>query len=212
MFFILNLIIIFSIHYLIHYNLPEKIRWYANHAISNGIIVTATYKDSIRLLFCESECQNLKPHGGIPYSWSGYDDIELIMVSNMLILHGYHIYFFDNLRLIDYLHHYLMMFIIMIAYFMNSGVYMSYFLFFICGLPGMIDYSVLALEADRKEEKRINTYLNNYIRSPGIIFGMGLMWKDTFHINNLYILLSYTVLYWNSQYFNYSIISNYYSK
>lgn len=211
MIFILNLIAISSVHYFFHSILPEKVRWYGNHAVSNAIIVLASWRDSLRLLSCESGCQSLKPHGGLPYSWTGYDDIELIMVSNMMILHGYHICFFDNLRAIDYIHHYVMMFIIMIAYFMNSGIYMSYFLFFICGFPGMIDYSLLALGVNRKEEKRINTYLNNYIRAPGIVFGMGLMWKDTFHINHLYTLMSYLTLFWNAQYFNYEIIKNYYS-
>ena len=62
---------------------------------------------------------------------------------------------------------------------------MSYFLFFICGLPGMIDYGMLAIGYDRREEKRINTYLNNYLRSPGIIFGLGILWRDISHISSL---------------------------
>ena len=211
---ILNLIFISGVHYLLHHKIfdgwKESSKWYGNHVVSNMIIVLSTFKDSLRLLNCRGNCQALKPKGGVIYSWTEYDDIEILLVSNMLILHSYHIYFFKNLRLIDYIHHYVMMLIIMIAYFMDSGVYMSYFLFFVCGLPGMIDYSLLALEIDRNEEKRINTYLNNYLRAPGIIFGMGLMWKDTFSLQPLYTLLSFLTLYWNSQYFNYEVIKNYY--
>ena len=212
--FIVNLFFVSGLHYLLH-NLvfsgwKENCKWYANHAISNTIIILSTFNDSLRLLNCENNCQSLKPRGGIIYEWTGYNNIELIMVSNMLVLHGYHIYFFENLRTIDYIHHIVMMAIIIIAYFMNSGVYMSYFLFFVCGLPGMIDFSLLALEIDRKEEKRINTYLNNYLRAPGIIFGMGLMWKDTFSLQPIYTLLSFFTLFWNAQYFNYEVIKNYY--
>ena len=98
------------------------------------------------------------------------------------------------------------------AYMMNVGVYMSYFLFFVCGLPGMIDYGMLALAYDRKEEKRINTYLNNYLRAPGIMFGMGMLWKDSFHVSPFYVFMSFTSMFWNAQYFNYEVIKNYYLK
>lgn len=213
--FITNLFAISGLHTFLHFslfkNLKESTKWYANHAISNLIIVLTTFQDSLRLLNCQQNCQNLKPYGGYLYSFSGYNNIELIMVTNMMILHSYHILLFDNLRFIDYVHHILMMLIIFVAYFMKSGVYMSYFLFFVCGLPGLIDYSILALNVNRKTEKRINTYLNNYIRSPGIIFGLGLMWKDTFDICYFYVISSYLVLFWNAMYFNYDVIKNYYS-
>ena len=45
------------------------------------------------------------------------------------------------------------------------------------GLPGGIDYLLLILVKIGKiksiEEKRINTYLNNYIRAPGILILIG---------------------------------------
>ena len=212
--FVSNFIFISGLHYFFHSKVfskvKESIKWYANHAISNAIIVLTTFSDSMRLMNCKQDCHLLKPFGGPIYSWTGYNNIELIMVTNMLVLHSYHILYFENLRMIDYIHHIVMMMIIWIAYLMDSGVYMSYFLFFVCGLPGMIDYSLLAIGFNRKKEKKINTYLNNYVRAPGIIFGMGLMWKDTFHISGLYTLLSYIVLFWNAQYFNYEVIKNYF--
>tara|TARA_R110000851_G_scaffold207858_1_gene360216 strand:- start:205 stop:855 length:651 start_codon:yes stop_codon:yes gene_type:complete len=212
--FVANFIFITSLHYFFHSKVfskvKENIKWYANHAISNSIIVLTTFSDSIRLMNCKQDCHLLKPLGGPIYSWSDYNNIELIMVTNMLVLHSYHLLYFENLRMIDYIHHILMMMIIWVAYLMNSGIYMSYFLFFVCGLPGMIDYSLLSIGFNRKKEKKINTYLNNYIRAPGIIFGMGLMWKDTYHTNSFYTLVSYLVLFWNAQYFNYEVIKNYF--
>lgn len=197
-------------HHSIYSGLKENIKWYLNHTIVNAVMVLTTTKDAFKLLACKTDCYQIKPEGGIIYSWYGYDNIELIMLSNMLLLHGYHLCFFDNLRGIDYLHHILMMFVLTMAYAMNVGVYMSYFLFFICGLPGMIDYGMLAVSYDRQEEKRINTYLNNYLRAPGITFGMGMLWRDSFHISKLNVLLSFLTLFWNAQYFNYEIIKNFY--
>tara|TARA_A100001015_G_C14954090_1_gene697995 strand:- start:505 stop:1155 length:651 start_codon:yes stop_codon:yes gene_type:complete len=214
MLFIINLTAVSYLIYQIHYKVLGKyrdnIRWYTNHTLINGLMVLTTTKDLFSLLDCEKSCYSLKPLGGPLYSWYGYQNIELIMLSNMLLLHGYHIFFFKNLRGIDYLHHILMMTVLIMAYMMNVGVYMSYFLFFICGLPGMIDYGLLAIDYDRREEKRINTYLNNYLRAPGIMFGMGMLWKDSFHISPFYVFISFLAMFWNAQYFNYEIIKSYY--
>lgn len=215
MLFILNLITVSSLLYYTHYNVfskcKENIKWYINHTIINFLMVLTTTSDSIRLLECKEECHQIKPYGGIIYSWHGYDNIELIMLSNMLLLHGYHLLLFNNLRVIDYLHHILMMVILTMAYMMNVGVYMSYFLFFICGLPGMIDYSMLSLQYNRRTEKRINSYLNNYIRAPGIMFGLGMFWRDIKRISLFYVSFSFVTLFWNAQYFNYEVIKSYYS-
>ena len=216
MLFLINLVGMSSLLYYTHYNLfqglRDNIKWYMNHTLMNAIMVSMTTRDSIRLLNCQEKCYEIKPFGGPLYSWSGYQNIELIMLSNMLLLHGYHIFLFDNLRGIDYLHHIVMMLVLYMAYMMNVGIYMSYFLFFICGLPGMIDYGMLAIAYDRREEKRINTYLNNYLRSPGIMFGVGMFWKDSFHISPFYLFIGFLTMFWNAQYFNYEVIKSYYSR
>ena len=204
-----------SFFYLMHYKvlnkITESIKWYTTHSIMNGVMVVTTFKDSLTLLNCKTDCYLIKPRGGFLYKWYDYDNIELIMLSNMILLHGYHIFFFNNLRGIDYIHHIVMILVLMTAYMINVGIYMSYFLFFICGLPGMIDYGLLSIGYNRREEKRINTYLNNYLRAPGIMFGMGMFWKDSFHISTFFIFMSFTTMFWNAQYFNYEIIKNYYS-
>ena len=216
MLFLINLVGMSSLLYYTHYNLfqglRDNIKWYMNHTLMNAIMVSMTTRDSIRLLNCQEKCYEIKPFGGPLYSWYNYSNIEFIMLSNMLLLHGYHIFLFDNLRGIDYLHHILMMLVLIMAYMMNVGVYMSYFLFFICGLPGMIDYGMLAIAYDRREEKRINTYLNNYLRAPGIMFGLGMLWKDSFHISPFYVFMSFLAMFWNAQYFNYEVIKSYYLK
>lgn len=215
MLFIGNILVISYLLKYTHFNLmsgfKENIKWYFNHAWLNGLIVLTTSKDSIHLLKCRADCHLVKPIGGVIYSWTGYNDIELIMLSNVIMLHCYHIFCFQNLRAIDYIHHIVMMITLTFAYLMNIGIYMSYFLFFTCGLPGLVDYSMLAIVYNRKEEKRINTYLNNYLRAPGIMFGMGLIWKDAFQFSSLTIFMSFLAMFWNAQYFNYEVIKSYYS-
>lgn len=214
MLFIVNLIVVSYLfkwsHYTFLKGVKENTKWYFNHAIMNCHMVFTTIDDSFELLKCSEECHEIKPKGGLIYRLTGYENIELIMVTNMFILHSYHMFLFDNLRVIDYIHHIVMMIVLIMAYTMNVGIYMSYFLFFICGLPGMIDYGMLATGYDRREEKRINTYLNNYLRSPGIIFGLGMLWRDTSHISSLTVLMSFMTLFWNAQYFNYEVIKSYY--
>ena len=199
MLFIVNLIIVSYIFKWSHYTLldgvKENTKWYFNHALMNCHMVFTTVEDSVKLLKCSENCHKIKPTGGFIYSLTGYENIELIMVTNMLILHGYHMLLFENLRAIDYIHHVVMMIVLMLGYIMNVGIYMSYFLFFICGLPGMIDYGMLAIGHNRREEKRINSYLNNYIRSPGIIFGLGMLWRDVSHVSQLTVLMSFLTLF-----------------
>ena len=214
MLLIYNIIVMSGLFYTVHYKaldkVKENIKWYTNHAITNCLMVLTTYSDSLTLLDCRQDCHLIKPTGGPLYRWYGYNDIEFIMLTNVIILHFYHIFCFQNLRVIDYIHHIVMMITLTCAYMMNIGIYMSYFLFFTCGLPGTIDYSMLAIGYNRREEKRINTYLNNYLRAPGVMFGLGLLWKDIFHFSSLTIFMSFLAMFWNAQYFNYEVIKSYY--
>ena len=104
-----------------------------------------------------------------------------------------------------------MLIVLTMSYVFEAGCYMSMFMFFLSGLPGLIDYSLLALEVDRKTEKRINLYLNNYIRSPGIIFTLGLYWRDTTNIGFWSLLIGYGLLFWNATYFNLDVVRSYYT-
>ena len=99
MLFLINLVGMSVLIYYTHYNLfsglRENIKWYMNHTLMNAVIVLMTTKDSARLLQCKTDCYQIKPFGGPLYSWYNYDDIELIMLTNMLLLHGYHIFLFE---------------------------------------------------------------------------------------------------------------------
>ena len=55
--------------------------------------------------------------------------------------------------------------------------------FFGTGLPGGINYLCLYLMKNnymnKLTEKKINSYLNNYVRAPGLIITSYILWKDS---------------------------------
>lgn len=208
---------------LLHYSIDrvlvkerESIRWFRNHVISNIIIVCLTFQDMIRLLECKNNCLELKQEGGFlmtsnyPKSNFSLTPSEMI-VSVTSALHLYHLLFFNNLRTIDYMHHYLMLIVLAMSYLFQAACYQSMFMFFLSGLPGLIDYYLLSKRVERKIEKKVNVYLNNYIRSPGIIFTMGLYWRDIMDAGFWSLLIGYGLLYWNATYFNLDVSRSYYS-
>jgi len=207
-----------SLHCTIDYllqNTKESKKWFINHVISNTFIVSITFQDMIRLLSCTDRCGELVQQGGFlfPHYEEGEDKItpSEAIVGITSALHLYHLLFFENLRRIDYMHHYLMLIVLAMSYLFQAACYQSMFMFFLSGLLGLIDYGMLSLGVERKTEKRINVYLNNYLRAPGIIFTMGLYWRDVRKVSGLIsLLVGYGLLFWNATYFNLDVTRSYY--
>ena len=203
-----------TIDYLLQ-NTKESKKWFINHVISNTFIVSITFQDMIRLLSCTDRCGELVQQGGFLFPY--YEEEDKITPSEAIVgitsaLHLYHLLFFENLRTIDYMHHYLMLIVLAMSYLFQAACYQSMFMFFLSGLPGLIDYGMLSLGVNRKTEKRINVYLNNYLRAPGIIFTMGLYWRDVRKVSGLIsLLVGYGLLFWNATYFNLDVTRSYYS-
>ena len=88
-------------------------------------------------------------------------------------LHLYHILMYiKKLRYDDWLHHGLMIFVALpIGNYFGPTKLLSHSMFYTTGLPGMVDYTCLSLVRNKKmqrlTEKKINRYLNTYIRNPG---------------------------------------------
>jgi len=207
-----------NIFLLLHYSIGkslknerESIKWFQNHVVSNSIIVCLTFQDMIRLLRCRENCLELQQEGGFLMTSNLSLTPSEMIVSVTSALHLYHLLFFDNLRTIDYMHHYLMLIVLAMSYLFKAACYQSMFMFFLSGLPGLIDYYLLSKRVERKIEKKVNVYLNNYIRSPGIIFAMGLYWRDIMDVGFWSLLIGYGLLYWNATYFNLDVTRSYYS-
>jgi hypothetical protein len=92
----------------------------------------------------------------------------------------------------------------------HGGALLGYSLFFTTGLPGGIGYFMLFLCKNgifsRENEKRINTFTQVWIRSPGCVshaaFTMAYLSVIPYNFYMYYSILIVAFLnYWNGQYF-----------
>jgi hypothetical protein len=133
--------------------------YYLLHALHNAAVVVMTWPDVVATV--------TDVHGLSAYP------ANVGAAALVTGLHVYHIVRYRaTLRFDDWLHHALM-----IGVCIPSGLafattpLMGYALFFTTGLPGGISYASLFLQRngwlERLTEKRINTAMNVWIRSPG---------------------------------------------
>ena len=191
-------------------------RYYINHFISNSIIIYNT-------IYCVSNsymflCDN---NMFLCDSNTNCNDNNINLSKNIIYaLHFYHIlWYFNKLRFDDWLHHIIMILIVLpISYFTECPNLIGHSFFFLIGLPGGIDYVLLFLVRNniinKITEKKINRELNLWIRCPGCIASSVLIYIN---INqNIYntatIICSYIIMiaiYWNGIYFMNQTVSNY---
>jgi hypothetical protein len=173
--------------------------YYAIHAFHNACIVYLTTGEVIHTLLDFNSIQTQPVN---------YTALELVFA-----LHLYHILMYWNkFRFDDWLHHILMIGVALpIGGLVPAGSLLGYSLFFTTGLPGGIDYGLLFLVRnlliDKETQKRVNSRLAIWIRSPGCI---SLATFALAHISVhpeasiMFVLGCYVVAflnYWNGQYF-----------
>ncbi len=186
--------------------------YYLLHAINNGVVVHECYRDVLTCYLNFSEYTNSSLPNNCIYM--------------TISLHLYHIIVYKNsLRFDDWLHHILMIGIIMplVGFFHTGGIIVSHGMFYTTGLPGGIDYTLLFLNRNniivsRKCEKYINTILNAWIRCPGCIITsvfvliMTQSYKNIIQTHQLFAAWCIIIiLYWNGVYFMKDVLRNYYS-
>lgn len=210
----------------IDYMLSKKLQgsYYIIHACNNACIIALTLFDTLDLY-------------KDPYQSFTYSDTAQYASSLTYGLHLYHILMYiKKLRYDDWLHHGLMIFVALpIGNYFGATKLLSHSLFYTTGLPGMIDYACLSLVRNKKmerlTEKRINRYLNTYIRNPGctihsyitLISLMGYnavisttinsatssMYEPTV-LNITICLISTAIVFWNGVYFMDQVVGNLY--
>ena len=121
----------------------------------------------------------------------------------------------------DLYHHFISVFLCTPLCYVYNKKGLACYLFFNTGLPGGIDYLLLVLVKNNKikglTEKKINSYLNTYIRMPGGLITSYLVYKDAYQYNNSVLitmgmyLLSF-IIYMNSAFFGKLAIENYAEK
>lgn len=192
-----------------------KARYFAIHVLANTIV---TVTSAPGLWFSISEPG--RAIYSIEFSYWAFS-------ANMAI-HFYHIAAFNNLTWLDWLHHG-----IMTGLFSPIGLIHDKVLgpacdinnFFACGFPGGTDYALLFAVKhgwiSSMTEKRWNTVLNVWIRSPGIVYSASFAWMTIFaknpdatmfHPARLFELSLAGMAVWNAQYFLERVVGNYYVK
>lgn len=193
--------------------------YYFVHCIHNGLIVMSTFNDVINTFMHFKDLEVF--------------DTNMISVQLCFALHFYHLlYYWRKFLFDDWLHHGLMIGIALpLGVYLPSSTLLGFSLFFTTGLPGGIDYFLLFLVRNNwlnpLIEKRVNTFLNVWIRSAGCAAHAAFVIAYTFNQNTNnktltqmnneveYNLKFYASLvtgcltYWNGQYFMERVVSDY---
>lgn len=181
--------------------------YYFIHSINNAIVV---YYALPALSFSVKNLYNFKEYTGGP---------ECVILT--FALHAYHIIeYFNKLTYYDYLHHGTMCFIALpLGICFNSGSLMDYSLFFLTGLPGAIDYMLLFLVRnefiEKLTEKKINNFINLWIRCPGSISQVtmsAIVYSNNNIINDIekyFVFITSILVFWNGIYFMNLVVSDY---
>ena len=139
----------------------QEARYYALHALVNLIVVILIIPDIMRFL--------ADPLAGLE---GEYTDGPLAMTVGLHIFHC--LSQAKKLTAVDWAHHLISnMLVSFLCFPFRYGPLTNWALFFVCGLPGGIDYLLLFLVKQqllgKGQEKSINRVLNMWIRLPGIV-------------------------------------------
>lgn len=128
----------------------QRSRWFLLHALSNHYIMTNSYSDMIFCLKDPVICSNT--------DWSDNSKNAFLMCT---VVHLYHCLFF-KLTFDDVIHHGMMLFICGPLAYHTNKITATASLFFLSGLPGLIDYTLLwvfkCLEFNHNIRKYIYTW------------------------------------------------------
>ena len=184
-------------------------RYYANHALANAAIVSLTAKDAL-------DCYLMK-----------FDATSESLYTPKAIVYGLHCYhmlmYHKKMRFDDWLHHGLMVGVALpLTEVVPASTILSHSMFFINGLPGMIDYSLLFLVRNnyiqKCTEKKVNRLLNIWVRCPGCVMTTGFILMNVgMHYDVMSIqqkIASFAMagcVYWNGIYFMDQVVRDYQS-
>lgn len=177
-------------------------RYYAIHALHNAAITVLTAPNVYQSLLLDPTCF-----------------VTPIIASQLIIaLHLYHCWmYFEKLRIDDWMHHALMIGVALpLGLSVPSGSLMGMSLFFTTGLPGGVDYVLLALVRNGRlasdVEKRANAAIQVWVRSPGCVAVAALIVRQAFThekattFYKVASVLTAALNYWNGQYFSAQVV------
>jgi hypothetical protein len=201
----------------------QNARWFAIHTAANAMITILCLPDVARVFDTPTECSTFMcPERFDETTWFERKGPSLIGIG----LHLYHVLFFTNLTVVDWVHHLVSAFLCgAIAILFEWGSMLNFILFFLTGLPGGIDYGMLfAVKMgymDTMTEKWINTYLNLWMRMPGLVASsvVSFCCIQASYDNDSIDMYTYTAVavvafsnLWNGIYFCGRVVGNYNAK
>eukprot|EP01062_Namystynia_karyoxenos_P016293 TRINITY_DN15940_c0_g5_i1.p1 TRINITY_DN15940_c0_g5~~TRINITY_DN15940_c0_g5_i1.p1 ORF type:complete len:308 (+),score=81.78 TRINITY_DN15940_c0_g5_i1:78-926(+) len=182
----------------------NKGHWFMLHAIANAWVVVLSVPDVWYTL--RDPVMGLSPRS--------CDDRPLacndVATCTIWAVHLYHILAYSKLPWDDWFHHLVFCGTIIPMHFMWSwGVWANVLSFFISGLPGGIDYFLLAMvkvgKMDPLTEKKLNVNLNMWIRSPGLVLTVVLNYVSYLYTDHdippYPIIIGMAVILFNGQYY-----------
>lgn len=177
--------------------------YYLIHAIHNALVVSTTL-DDVQAAFTTKQDKLLE----LPS--------DTTAIALVFALHLYHILFYwKKFRFDDWLHHILMIGVALpVGCMLPAGPLMGMSLFFTTGLPGGLDYLLLFFVRNHwlapLKEKRVNRWLNVWIRSPGCI-AQATLTLATILTQDQSSWLAYipaVLNYWNGCYFMEQVVAD----
>ena len=187
---------------------PYPGRWFMLHSLWNTVITIAAAPDFLVTV------QN--PADGC---LGGYN---LFPTMGSMALHLYHCIMplWTNVRFTfqDFMHHFVFAIggLGMVSVLWNWGPGANFAFVWLTGLPGAIDYFLLALVKmrviDKLKEKAINAQINAWMRAPGCVIASAWMysaWRaGKAEPPAIVVLLNVTLIFINGNYYSQRVISN----
>eukprot|EP00049_Salpingoeca_infusionum_P017939 m.355055 g.355055 ORF g.355055 m.355055 type:complete len:254 (-) comp17168_c0_seq1:87-848(-) len=150
-------------------------RYFTLHVLCNAVVTVTTIDDVLN--------SYADPMG------AGFGPCDNFGIAVMVGLHLYHIINFRPLDIQDWIHHIIMILIATpLAYVIQPGYLMGHGAFYATGLPGGLDYVMLV--AVKKgwitslTEKSFNSFIQQWVRLPGLIVDTFLIWMSYLEYNN----------------------------
>ena len=196
-------------------------RWQSLHTFANFFISCFSVGDFIRTMMDPiSSCL------GVPVTGYSLQPVYIIIA-----LHTYHMLPFLGFRLKadDYFHHLLFGGVIGSAgvsglVIQRTGAIQNFVAFFICGLPGFLDYAMLVMVKlgyfTKEEEKTWNARINVWVRSPGLMGSACIMYISVLYgplespcrAKPVLTLLCAFLILFNGQYYLQVVVGNTFRK
>jgi hypothetical protein len=184
-----------------------KARWFALHVIANAWIALLTLPD---VWFIVSD-----PITALKTKTTNHWPTSLVFS-----VHVYHMLFFRNLYFIDWLHHLLMVVVgapVLITG--EQGPLMNFNHFFMCGIPGGLDYAMLFAVKhgwmSPLREKQYNSSINVWCRTPFLVITASFAYIQNFIQDGVptWILVTRAFLMvlacWNALFFMERVVGNF---